>query len=478
MERKTVIIHGWSDSSKSFVGVKKFLQDQGVGDVESILYADYESREDNITFNDLADGLKDRFRELGIVDAEGRKRCELDVVVHSTGGLVIRHWIWRYYVQDGDRIDDCPVKRLVMLAPANFGSPLAHRGKSFLGSLLKGRRNLSDFLEVGRRILEGLELGSPYQWWLAENDQLLGEPYYTADRIQATVLVGIETYEGLRGLADKPGTDGTVVIAGTPLSSVRFQLDPCKPRDPRRPREPYSWTTRFPAGLETGFAVLPGLNHATIRSVFDQERPEQTEVGKLLLRALRTEGRQEFQDLVGDLRRVTETTYAASEEPRYQQFLVRAVDDHGVPVEDFTLEFFLCKASKSRDRFIRNVRFSQREVELSRELERLVGADFHRHSRSPDHRRFLLAPKDVRELVARAREDLGEEVVIALRVHVPDVDRGIHYNTERLEAVTLFSTDQDLGHGVPSFLFPNTTTLLEIKVDRTTEYVHLGTEPR
>ncbi len=42
-------------------------------------------------------------------------------MVHSAGGPVIRHRIWRYYA---GRIGECPVENLVMLAPANFGSPL------------------------------------------------------------------------------------------------------------------------------------------------------------------------------------------------------------------------------------------------------------------------------------------------------------------------------------------------------------------
>src|SRR6056297_3846219 len=157
MSEYTLIIHGWSDCSSSFVAVKKQLQKHGIGDVDTILYGDYQSREDNITFNDVIDGLNDQMIEKGLIEPNGKKKADLNIVVHSTGGLVIRHWIYNYYA---DRIDECPVKRILMLAPANFGSPLAHRGKSFLGRLVKGRWKVGDLLEVGRNLLDGLELGS------------------------------------------------------------------------------------------------------------------------------------------------------------------------------------------------------------------------------------------------------------------------------------------------------------------------------
>lgn len=197
MSTYTLIIHGWSDCSSSFVALKKQLQKHGVGDVDNILYGDYQSREDNITFNDVIDGLNDQMIEKGLISPDGKKIADLNIVVHSTGGLVIRHWIWRYY---SHRIDECPVKRILMLAPANFGSPLAHRGKSFLGRLVKGRWKVGDLLEVGRKLLDGLELASPYQWQLAHHDLFTDNTsYYNRNQIQLTILTGIEDYTGLRG---------------------------------------------------------------------------------------------------------------------------------------------------------------------------------------------------------------------------------------------------------------------------------------
>jgi len=70
MGATTLIIHGWSDCSASFVDMKKRLIERGVGEVDTILYGDYESREDNITFNDVIDGLNEQMIEKGLIERE------------------------------------------------------------------------------------------------------------------------------------------------------------------------------------------------------------------------------------------------------------------------------------------------------------------------------------------------------------------------------------------------------------------------
>ncbi|AGA32455.1 hypothetical protein TVNIR_0762 [Thioalkalivibrio nitratireducens DSM 14787] len=55
------------------------------------------------------------------------------VVVHLTSALIVRDWLSRYFA-----VDASPVKHLVMLAPASFGSSLAHMGRSVLGRAMKG----------------------------------------------------------------------------------------------------------------------------------------------------------------------------------------------------------------------------------------------------------------------------------------------------------------------------------------------------
>lgn len=463
----TLIIHGWSDCSASFVEMKKRFEERGIGNVETILYADYQSREDNITFNDVIDGLNRQMIDLGIIQKDGTSLYDLNVIVHSTGGLVIRHWIWRYY---NERIEDCPVKRIVMLAPANFGSPLAHRGKSFLGRLVKGRWKIGDFLEVGRRLLDGLELASPYQWELAHRDLFYPQKtFYQRDRIQLTILTGIEDYSGIRGWVNKPGTDGTVVIAGTSIDSVKLNLD-FSDSD-----SPYSWQKTKTAN-DYAFGVIEGLDHGSIASEFEKGEGE---VIDLTIEALSITTQEEFSIFRDRVKEITDATYFKNagrknnKYSRYQQFIIRAVDDHDVGIRDFTIEFYVYKSAKEEERLIGNKSyFNQTEQILSEEFHRVFTREFHTHTKDSSYRRLLVNMADMSELIAKAKMQLGP-FVLSMKIFVPGIDRGIYYDLDSLQNVVIYhSENKDVG--TPMLFYGNTTTMIELKVNRQTSYVRIS----
>ena len=464
--RYTLIIHGWSDCSGSFVEMKKRFQERGIGNVETILYADYQSREDNITFNDVIDGLNQQMIQMGLIRPDGTSENELNIVVHSTGGLVIRHWIWRYY---NHRIEECPVKRIVMLAPANFGSPLAHRGKSFLGRLVKGRWKIGDFLEVGRRLLDGLELASPYQWELAHRDLFYPQKtFYQRDRIQLTILTGIEDYSGIRGWVNKPGTDGTVVIAGSSVDSVKLSLDFSNPD------LPYSWQKTKTAN-DYAFGVLNGLDHGTITSEFEKD---ESEIIDLTTKALTISSEDQFSAFRDKIETITDNTYAdnagrsRNKYSRYQQFIIRAVDDHGMGIRDYTLEFYVYKSAKEKERIIGKERyFNLAEQVLSEEFHRLFTREFHTHSKDSSYRRILVNMADMSELITKTEMQLGP-FVLSMRIFVPSIDRGIYYDLDSLQNVVIYQSES-IDTGSPKLFYGNTTTLIELKVNRQTSYVKI-----
>lgn len=474
---RTLIIHGWSDCSESFVAIKTFLIESGIGEPTSIYYADYQSREDSITFDDVADGLNVQLIKGGFIDQDGKPLVDLNVIVHSTGGLVIRHWLSRYYMGPTPNLNDCPIKKLVMLAPANFGSPLAQRGKSFLGELIKGRWKVGDLWEVGRILLNGLELGSEYQWDLAHRDLLTGCVPYSAGGIQLTILVGVQDYAGLKSLVNKPGTDGTVVIAGTSLDTLKLTLDCTKPADANGSYQPYTWGQAKTAE-EFAFGVLPGLDHGTI--VSDCGKPAGGTVGPLLLRALGTADPDAFRAHAQDLDEVTRQTYAATGKPVFQQFIVHAVDESDNSIPDFTLEFYICSA----DRVEQGLVTSEDDLEpaeraLSDIANQIITAEFHPYSQDPSFRRFLIDLPALRALLAKAASDqdgcLGGPVALSMRVYVPKVDEGITYDIGNLQNIVLVRTDQK-SKG-PTFLYENTTTLLELRVRRDCSLIRVGTDP-
>lgn len=169
---------------------------------------------------------------------------------------------------------------------------------------------------------------------------------------------------------------------------------------------------------------------------------------------------------------------AAGAPTRWQQFLFHAVDDQGQPVGDFTLEFFVHRRGResgpgeTRRGAPHGPRaLTGRERRLSREAHRLMTSRFHTYSRDPSYRRILVDPTAVERL-------LPDGHVLAMRMYVPRVDDGIYYDTERVRDVVVHDPAAEDGGEAPSFFYPNTTTLVQLRVDRVTDYVTVSPEPR
>jgi hypothetical protein len=75
-----------------------------------------------------------------------------NVVVHSTGALVIRNWIKMYCTPD-----ECPIENIVHLAGAHFGSGLAFIGK---GQLARWGRQTFMNTGSGLQVLNELQFDS------------------------------------------------------------------------------------------------------------------------------------------------------------------------------------------------------------------------------------------------------------------------------------------------------------------------------
>ncbi len=153
-----------------------------------------------------------------------------DVIIHSTGGLIIRDWMYSLYIAKDKKP---PVNNLVMLAPANFGSPLAHKGRAFYGRVLKGFNSARRF-ETGTQILKALEMASPYSWELAQNDRFKKNAF-SASAVRATVIVGNTGYGGISSLANEDGSDGTVYVSTANLNCEHLEIDfPSLPKKPSK----------------------------------------------------------------------------------------------------------------------------------------------------------------------------------------------------------------------------------------------------
>jgi len=363
MSRQVVILHGWSDTSESFDQLARFLQRNGYRTVP-IFLGDYISLRDDLTIDDVVKRMEQVIREHLDLPAGNRRRLEapFHLVVHSTGGLVARRWISRYY-QDRS----CPVANLLMLAPANFGSRLAHLGRSMLARIFKGWRT---GFETGEEMLYALELSSPFQWDLAQDDVFARRPgspvLYAPDRTRPFVIVGTHPYEALMNqLTNEDGSDGTVRVAAANLNTYGRTVDFTGGPERLESPEITEWPRRGGATARFPLAVLPDRDHGTVKAPdepgYAKAPEDQRRLGQLILQALAVRTPNQYAKVLTDWEAITAETrtfagttkeaqdhrdayFRANGTPaeffhEYYQVNVRAVDEFGDPIGDYFLAF-------------------------------------------------------------------------------------------------------------------------------------------
>ncbi len=429
-----VIIHGWSSHCGKMVNVCTAIESLLGISAASIRLGDYLSLDDNVTFNDLTDALDRAWRDLKLPPGE-----KADVIVHSTGGLIIRDWLERRY---GKHPETAPVKHLLMLAPANFGSPIAHMGQSGLGRIFAGWESEKGF-ESGKELLKGLELASAYSWQLANRDLFSEEArkhdqdpaegtarLYDAGNIMCSVLVGGEGYSGISAIGNRPGGDGTVLWATANLNAAKITVDLIGKESKKRTRGIVADTHFDPTLFEDqnrkalcAFCIVPGFDHSSIadygEKIFSSEAKEMPpELKAYILEALTVE-EKDFETMKGawsekaaafiskKLRddreslleslvksRIISSFIKPSKEETpekaeketiydvkggYQHCVVHVVDHHDAPVGDYVVELYAATANEAYD-----------EEKLTKKIQEEVILSVHSFSDDPSYRSFYI----------------------------------------------------------------------------------------
>ena len=460
MARQVAILHGWSDHSDSFKPLAKFLRGHGFKTVPVFL-GDYISLRDDVTIDDVAKRMEEVVRDKMALPANSRQRLdrEFDLVVHSTGGLVARRWIASHYAGRA-----CPVKNLVMLAPANFGSQLAHIGRSMLGRIAKGWRT---GFETGEEMLYALELGSSFQWQLAQDDLLL-EPgaardrvsYYGADAVRPYVIVGTHPYTGLaEKLTNEDGSDGTVRVAAANMNIQGLTIDFSGAEENLLTPLLTPWPRRGDAADEFPFAVLPDRTHGNITDPADKglsrDPGAQGRLGELILQALSVNTPNQYRKARDDWSAVTAVTrnfagfgddaqaardrfFTARKTPgayfhEYYQVHVRVEDEFGEPVPDYFLSFM----PKQKQHWYSLTRsFSKEGVYFHDEVLENV----HEHRRDRSHRTLYID-----------RFDLMRTGGFYSRLKVPDAEKQLHVTISAADPgdrVAYFTRQKSLRRGL------------------------------
>ena len=159
-----IFVHGWSVTHTDTYGeLPRWLSQQSRDyKIQNVYLGKYISFVDSVTLDDIA-----RAFQQALYDALGKKMEDgFACITHSTGGPVVRLWMKLYY---GAQLTACPMKHLIMLAPANHGSALAQLGKgtfSRFKSLLEGE-------QPGVRVLD----------WLRARQRAGVEPERVLDRL-------------------------------------------------------------------------------------------------------------------------------------------------------------------------------------------------------------------------------------------------------------------------------------------------------
>jgi len=317
--------------------------------------------DDEITYRDLRHAMQRAWTHHPYI----KNRKNAFVVSHSTGALVVRDWMTHCYSPE-----KVPFKRHLMLAPANFGSQLAHKGRAWYGRVVKGWKH---GFQTGTHLLRGLELASPYSWNLAQRDLFGSKRWYGTDRVMAAVLVGNTGYGGMAAATDEEGGDGTVRISTANLNAAQLSIDYAK--DAGAPR----FSLRRPArNSQIAFGISAGDNHGSVafkrKNGSGRFAPEGKDTERWIVKALKTSPAG-WQGFVEELAASNGELYAESVKRDdyfhgYQNTVIKVGDNLGNPVEEYLVEFH-----QNRSRRFRSDHFGAR-------FQRKIISDVHNYSKN------------------------------------------------------------------------------------------------
>ncbi|MEQ1872073.1 MAG: hypothetical protein ABL961_18815, partial [Vicinamibacterales bacterium] len=326
--RPIALVHGYSDEGQSFSNWLEVLTQAGY-DATEIHLGNYVSLSNEISIKDIAEGFDRAIRNSSLGD--GRP---FDAIVHSTGMLVLREWL-AGTIGTVDRPElaaerQSRLKHIIGLAPATFGSPMAHKGRSWLGGVFKGGKEPGpDFMEAGNQVLRGLELGSAYTWDLAHRDFLQDAPVYgrTSGTPYPFIFVGLQDYGWLKRVVTEPGTDGTVRWSGAGFNSRKLRVDlTTEPTRRQRIRfEPWK-------NVNVPLVFLGEHNHSSIL------RNPGSSLVEMVLSALSVSSGAEYDAWARRWEPSSADALKRAKAKRWQQLVVHAVDERGDGIPDYFLE--------------------------------------------------------------------------------------------------------------------------------------------
>lgn len=351
-----VFVHGWSVSDTSTYGrLPEALAARSAEfdldiDIKHIWLGRYISFHDDVTVADVARAFNHALHHEIADDSGGI--AEFSCITHSTGGPVVREWLERFY--GASALVHSPLRHLIMLAPANHGSPLAALGKRRVGRI----KAWFSGVEPGQRILDWLSLGSQQQIELAKSF-LHYEP--VGNNFYPFVLTGQsidkKLYDFINHYLVEKGSDGVVRVAGANLNYSMIKLVETKTVE------------KVDHGSETieirllelkgdllrprpvAMGVVPGASHSgkskgIMRSVLSPDSGKKPQVAEIL-QCLTVRSADDYSGRTLELEQLT--LKAQKNSNRYLMLVFIISDDMDDPITDYDL-FLLGGDEQSPDK--------------------------------------------------------------------------------------------------------------------------------
>jgi len=341
-----VFVHGWSvTNTDTYGGLPIALMKNAPSGteikVEHLYLGKYVSFSDEVNVDDIARGMQHAVNVEIMPKLKTGERFAC--ITHSTGGPVVRKWIDLFFK---GRLNECPLRHLVMLAPANHGSALAQLGKGRLSRM----KFFFEGVQPGAGVLEWLELGSDQSWAL--NASWLDYGCLNAD-LYVFVLTGQSIdrkfYDNLNSYTGEAGSDGVVRAAA---ANVNYGLIRLLQQDGGFKLEKERQPEKF------AFGILPGRSHSgedigIMRSVKPDDNGSHPAL-QWILQCLSVNNATSYRKLIKELSSLTDKTQMDERVTktkelflferefitnRYCMLVFRIVDDRGNELIDYDVLF-------------------------------------------------------------------------------------------------------------------------------------------
>jgi|HubBroStandDraft_4_1064222.scaffolds.fasta_scaffold00014_87 hypothetical protein len=324
MPKTVVFVHGYSVRTLStYAQFPALLVAQGLARADIQLSA-FDSLDNCVTCDDLAEGLEDRIASL---ESQGLDVTKTAFVVHSTGAIIVRRWllnrILRNRTMPATARQNLP-SHFVSLAGANHGSTLAQLGVTIVNRI---REDVQGADGVGQQVLTDLDYGSAFlrrlnsEWIdVAAAGELAGVFCFS--------MVGddhSELSDQLFWQTKENGCDSTVRICGANLNYSWLTADP----DENPPLFNARSTT-----AEVPHLVLPGFSHTGTKGIIDSVRTAGDAPFSALLEAFAVTDAASYQALLVKWRDATNSWNVGHPDDCSSLLIFRLTDESGRPITD------------------------------------------------------------------------------------------------------------------------------------------------